>query len=375
MIENKNYKTFWAHGNGKDFLGWTNISENDLISTYRTNLFEKFDGDFDSLTENWLKNGHFNSIMSSLHSKKEVRGLPEDYIKFKKNLQVVPDWVDMNLILEGCQLSERSGLTGLLILRNFALLGGYNFANLTKPLVATGSLEKGAVHRLYNTLNFWVDVSRSNGIAQEGRLNACIRTRLVHSASRLMIQKKHPDWNVTLYGVPINYADMLATNIAFTVYFLYGLEKLNFNYTEKEEAGIFHLWKYITYLLGVPVASIPSNRVEALGFFHFWTKYQAQPDQDALKLTKSLLNENTSISIFKLDIIKRNMGYIHKSIANHLIDETIRTNLEIPPVRFKNVIPKALKLRNQMIINNENQRKDGREKQESVLEDYRNNLG
>lgn len=374
MIENKNYKTFWANGNGKNFLEWANISENDLISTYKTNLFEKFDSDFDRLTENWLKNGHLKPIMKSFHSNREVKGLPEDYLKFKKSLQVVPDWVDTKLILEACQLSERSGLTGLLILRNFALLGGYNFANLTKPLVATGSLEKGAVHRLYNTLNFWVDVSRSNEITQEWRLNACIRTRLVHSASRLMIHKKHPDWNVGLYGVPINYADMLATNIAFTVYFLYGLEKLKFDYTDKEEAGIFHLWKYVTYLLGVPAEIIPNDKKEALDFFHFWTKYQAQPDQDALKLTESLLNENTPIHILKLDIIKRNMGYIHKSVANYLIDSNIKHNLQIPEVRFKNIIPKALQVRNQLTKNNESHIKEGREKQKSVLGDYKNNI-
>jgi hypothetical protein len=206
------------------------------------------------------------------------------------------------------------------------------------------------------------------------RLNACIRTRIVHSVSRLIIQKKQPEWNVELYGVPINYADMVATNIAFTVYFLYGLQKLNFKFSEKEELGIFHLWKYVTYLLGVPTEIIPNDKVEAINFFPFWTKYQCQPDQDVLKLTESLLNENTPLSILKLAIIKRNMEYVHKSFANYLIDNTIRENLKIPDVRFAGVIPNVFRLKNKSIRDKASQIREGRENQKSVLNDYKNNI-
>lgn len=244
-----------------------------MTSAFDTQLFTQYDQKVDESVENWMKKGDFKKIMASLHLQNKDENLPEDFIAFKNSLKIIPEWLDEELIEAGCQLSERSGLNGLLILRNFALLGGYNFANLTKPLVATGSLEKGAVHRLYNTLNFWVEVSRTSENAQGMRVNACIRTRLIHSAYRLMIDKSKSNWNGERYGIPINYADMVATNIAFTVYFLYGLNQLNFKYSEKEALGIFHLWKYVTYLLGVPVEIIPNNTFEALDFFHFWTKY------------------------------------------------------------------------------------------------------
>lgn len=66
-----------------------------------------------------------------------------------------------------------------------------------------------------------------------------------------------------------------------------------------------------------------------------------------MKLAELLLNENRPINFLKLDIVKRNKGYIHKSIANYLIDDTIRKNLETPSVRFKNVVPMHLALRGQ----------------------------
>lgn len=374
MIKNNHNDTFWKTGNGKDFLTWANLNASDLKENFNEQLFYQYDNEVDALAEIWLNDGNFKKIMQSLHRNIEDDSLPQEYLNLKNKLAEVPDWVDFNLIEEASKLSERSGLDGLMVLRNFALLGGYQFANLTKPLVATGSLEKGSVHRLYNTLGFWVDVSRTDADSQQKRVNACLRTRLVHSASRIMIYKNQPNWDKERYGIPINFADMIATNIAFTVYYLYGLEQLNFSFSEKEEAGIFHLWKYVTYVLGVPENLIPNNRQEAIKYFYFWTKFQGEPDEDARKLSDSLLNENTPISILKLDIIKRNMGYIHKSVSNYLIDDTIRKNLEIPEVRFKFIIPNALKLKNKLVINKEHQIKEGKEQQRSVLEDYKNNI-
>jgi len=373
MIENILNNKFWITGNGKSFLEWAKVSENE-IEPFDMQLFYQYDSEFEELVKDWMGNGDFKNIMKSLHTDATADKLPDDYILFKNNLSQLPQWLDLDLIDEASKLSQRSGLIGLLVLRNFALLGGYNFANLTKPLVVTGSLEKGAVHRLYNTLNFWIEVSRTSKQSQKMRLNACMRTRLIHSASRLLIQKKHPNWDFEKYGEPINHADMIATQTAFTVYFLYGLERLNFKFSTQEEAGIFHLWKYVTWLLGVPEKIIPNNRKEAVKFFYFWTKYQGHPDEDALKLTDSLLNENTEISLLKLDLVRRNMGFIHKSVANYLIDDNIRKNLKIPSVKFQNIVPNVLRFKNGITFDHHKQTIVGNAEQLSVMKDYKDHI-
>lgn len=145
-------------------------------------------------------------------------------------------------------------------------------------------------------------------------------------------------------------------------------------YSTQEEVGIFHLWKYVTWLLGIPENIIPNNRKEAVKFFYFWTKYQGQPDEDALKLTASLLNENTPISQLKLDLIRNNMGYIHKSVANYLIDDNIRKDLKIPSVMFQNIVPNVLRLKNGITFDHHKQNRDGNAEQLSVMEDYKNNI-
>lgn len=145
MIENRINDIFWTKGNGKVFLDWANVSENNIQSNYNTKLFYEFDNGVDLLVDNWMKSDDFKNITKSLHSRISEENLPQDYLNLKNNLKIIPDWLDNDLLLEGCKLSERSGLVGLLVLRNFSLLSGYNFVNLTKPLLATASLEKGAV--------------------------------------------------------------------------------------------------------------------------------------------------------------------------------------------------------------------------------------
>ncbi|QCX52444.1 hypothetical protein [Elizabethkingia sp. JS20170427COW] len=68
------------------------------------------------------------------------------------------------------------------------------------------------------------------------------------------------------------------------------------------------------------------------------------------------------------------MGYIHKSIANFLIDDTIKSNLKIPVVKFKKIIPKAIQLNNEIPIDKQKQIDSGNKDQISVLEDYKNSI-
>ncbi|UPS91998.1 hypothetical protein [Bizionia sp. M204] len=101
MFENTENNSFWKTGNGKDFLVWANIHEENLISNYSTQLFLQYDDELEPLTKVWLENGDFKTIMKSLHQNHENKNLPLNYLKFKNNLYHVPNWVDFDLIQAG----------------------------------------------------------------------------------------------------------------------------------------------------------------------------------------------------------------------------------------------------------------------------------
>lgn len=372
-MQQTQFDYFWNKGNGKSFADWARH-----IPTISTDgnygpFFLRHDEQTDVLVSNSLKDKSFHLVMRSLSQENGLKNLPDNFKNLAEEVSTIPAWSDQELIQSGVELSQRAGLNGLLILRNFSLLGGYYFSNLTKPLVVTGALEKGATNRLYNTLQFWSDVSRSGESGNMERIQACLKIRLIHAASRNLILEKNPNWDMQKLGYPINIADMIATNIAFTLYFLYGLEKLGFQFSKKEEAGIFHLWKYVTWMLGVPEDLIPNNRTEAVDYLHYWTTKQNGPDEDSVKLAQALLKENTQVDILKVAFVRRNIGFIHKSIANYLIDEQTREALQIPTIPFKGFFPNVIKMKNRFFFsgNREQQIKRGNEEQLSVLGDYR----
>lgn len=375
MFKEKLFQEFWSKGIGKEFLDWTGATPNlEKFQSYEK-LFTTYDKELDSIVEKALEDKSIGKIMRGLSKDDARKDFPQEFNNLIDSMGTPPEWLDPELISLGAELSQKSGLAGLLVLRNFSLMGGYYFSNLTKPLVATGALEKGPTHRLYYTLQFWIDVSRTGIDAQDLRMKACLRTRLMHSVSRISILKKNPDWDIADLSIPINLADMIATNIGFSFYYLYGLKQLNFKFTEEEEKGIFHLWKYVTWLLGIPAEFSPNNKKEAVEFFYYWTSKQNLPDEDSQELVAALLKENTPVSLLKFDFMKRQMPRIHKSVSNYLLDDEIKSALRIPKVGMSGFIILILKLQNRLssFVRHEKQIVKGNKEQRSVLEDYKNN--
>lgn len=368
---NKNFHHFWQTGNGYEFKTWGGV-EPKLVANEKYNAaFHSYDQQVDEIVSKAIKDKSFGQILQNIAFNGDKTKFSPEIKTLMEQMETAPDWLDQKLVKSGVELSQRTGLLGLLVLRNFCLLAGYYYSSLTQILVATGALEKGAKHRLYNTLSFWVEVTRLGENAQEQRLNACLKTRLIHSAARLMLLKNKA--NVEDKTMPINDMDMIATNIGFTLYFLYALKKFGFAFSPEEEAGVFHLWKYHTWLLGAPKELIPNNKKEAIDFFYYWTSKQGLPDESSVNLAKALLEENTALTLLKPLYNEKNLPYIHKSAANFLIDQPTKTALEIPEVKLPFFIPTAIKIKNKILAlrSKSYQIERGNFEILSVLEDYK----
>lgn len=83
MIKNPKNKRFWTEGNGKDFLDWAGISENELQGGYSTDWFYRYDEEMDALVNGWMKDERFSTTMKSLNGQAFKSELPEDYTAFK----------------------------------------------------------------------------------------------------------------------------------------------------------------------------------------------------------------------------------------------------------------------------------------------------
>ncbi|WP_228379085.1 oxygenase MpaB family protein [Chryseobacterium piperi] len=268
------FKDFWEKGNGKQLIeiSGAKVSLND---------FEKFSSyyyDIDQTGDEVVKDIYFTKKFHEASKEieqyirngiSETDNVPESVKKLFIQTQRKPEWLNDQLLKSGAELCMRCGLDSLISLRDYCLMGGYDFAYLNKPLIVTEALKKGAVKRLSETLDFWVNVTRYNALEIHGKgYEFAIKTRLIHSYARLSIKKHYKNWDTENWGEPINSWDMMATYIGFSLVFLHSLQKLGNTISNEEELGIFHLWKYVGYLLGIPENLLPDNKKQATEYFY-----------------------------------------------------------------------------------------------------------
>ncbi|MBW8358270.1 MAG: DUF2236 domain-containing protein [Weeksellaceae bacterium] len=346
------FKTFWEKGNGKELLKWANVPVYMQDFDKYAPLYHEVDvlGD-DAVRDTYLTLPyHEASSLVEQFSKSpvyEIDTAPASLKKLFLQMQQIPEWYDEDLANIGARFCMRTGTNALIILRDFTLMGGYDFAYLNKPLVFTGALKKGAVKRLKDTLEFWVNVTRENALKTNSEAyQLIVRTRLMHSYARLKIKEKRENWDYEKWGEPINSWDMIATYMGFSLVFMQGLKKLGIIISEEEEKGVFHLWKYIGYLLGIPPAFLPENRQQAAKQFYLWTATQDKGDGDSALLAKALLDENMESTILKHEFQRKNLRYLHICCNWFLLDEEINRRLKIPEVPFPSLFPRVIKSAN-----------------------------
>ncbi len=81
------------------------------------------------------------------------------------------------------------------------------------------------------------------------------KVRIFHCGVRTMIERRHASgiqqWDEAYWGVPINQADMLATNVAFSLQAIRGARKLGARISAEDERSIMVHWARIGYHLGI----------------------------------------------------------------------------------------------------------------------------
>ena len=342
------FRNFWESGNGKELLDWAELSPDIRKFDRFSHLYYLVDEPGDAaVKETYLSMPYPEASRIIETATKQPVDQDSDLPPAVKNLflqmQEIPDWFDQELANTGARFCMRSGVNSLIILRDFSLMGGYDYAYLNKPLIFTGILKKGAVKRLKDTLEFWIHVTREGGLqinSEAYQLTA--RTRLMHSYARLQINKKRDEWDVEKWGEPINFWDMIATYTGFSLVLMQGLRKLGIEISPEEEKGVFHLWKYIGYLLGIPPEYLPENRQQAVEQLYLWSTVQDKGDEDSVQLAQALLDENLVNTINRFMFQRRLLLKLHQSMNWHLLDAEINERLQIPKVRTAAIFPQLI---------------------------------
>lgn len=253
---------------------------------------------------------------------------------FFASIDFSPLWLDRKKLQYGAELCRRAGLSALIVLRDYCLMGGYESAAINKPLIYTGALKKGAVKRLTDTVNFWVHITQENGLppSSEGFYQIFL-TRAIHSFSRINILK-HTSWDSSKWGVPINLWDMLATNLGFSMVFLVGLRRMGIQPSKQEIEGLFHFWKYVGHLLGIPLHLLPETEEQAIESLYLWTMTQREGDEDSKLLAAALKDEPVHAGYPTNKVMRLMMREIHLFYNHFLLGDYSCQLLGLPNTKI-----------------------------------------
>lgn len=202
-----------------------------------------------------------------------------------------PDWLDNGLLARGAQACQLCGNTGSQVLRDAALMGGYQASGLNRVLVMTGALEKGAGKRIAETSTWWMACTATGGMARFGiGFKLTLRVRLVHAIVRRHVGRRD-DWDRARDGVPINQMDMAATQLAFSALFLLGVRTLGVFLSRDDGRAVMHLMRYSGWLMGIEEQFLPTGEQEARRMLYQMALSLTDPDEAGRTLARALLDE------------------------------------------------------------------------------------
>jgi hypothetical protein len=206
-----------------------------------------------------------------------------------------PAWVEPALLDEGARVFQRFGMTSHYVLRDVALMGGYQASAFNKTLILTGALNGGTPRRVAETMK-WVVSATGSGALQPGAEGHCstLHVRLMHALIRRRVSRL-PAWNTEELGLPINQTDMAATWLGFSVVLLIGVRAMGVPVTRREAHAVMHLWKTICWLMGVDEAWLTDDEQEGRRLLYAMILAQTPPDDSSAQLGRALMEETLSV--------------------------------------------------------------------------------
>ena len=262
------------------------------------------------------------------------QGLSEADVPRLKELlaqaEQAPEWLDSEKIQHACKIIHRCGNHGMYALGDLALLGGYANSDISKPLAFTGALNgNSSFDRVSETTSFWYDVTEPNGLEVGSKgFSSAIRVRVMHALVRGRLLQ-HEKWNSEEWGLPINQADSLATNVAFSMIMMLGCTMLGWRFNDRDIESILHLWRYTAYLMGDDYQQLPENRQQGVDWLYMVAmSSRTNPDDDSLALAKSYLESFKQVpgSAFN----RWYVYWLHRIYAGFFIPDDLRKALNLP---------------------------------------------
>jgi hypothetical protein len=258
----------------------------------------------------------------------------------------LPFWVDFDRINRGGSAFLRSGILGGLVLGAYALTASYCSPAGNKPLVLSGRLEEETPRRLAETSRYVQLVSQTDALrpGRDGWI-ASVKVRLMHASVRAMALAS-PKWNLAAWGTPINQPDSAGTGLLFSWVVLDGLDKLGFSIEGEAREDLIHLWRYVSYLLGVDDDLLCTSEREAKNLWELLATTQHGPDEDSRRLVRALLESGRKAARSDVERARaERMVPVSYALSRYFIGDEMADALALPRTGIGRALPLLKRVR------------------------------
>ncbi|MGL3819551.1 oxygenase MpaB family protein [Sphingopyxis sp. R3-92] len=203
------------------------------------------------------------------HGVENVPGAPPELVAFIKDMERIPDWLDMKLVEEGARVDRNAAANlGPFIIRG-AFIATFMNKYAALPMAVTGTLSsQTAGRRVKDTATFFTTSVLPGALERFGPgFKSAAMVRLMHSMVRANVLRRPKDWDMGVYGIPIPQVDQMPAGLISVFLLSYKMiEEGRTEFTARERAMV-ELARYRCFLLGLPeelLADTPQGIVDLM---------------------------------------------------------------------------------------------------------------
>jgi hypothetical protein len=218
---------------------------------------------------------------------------PEELVQLFAQLDVVPDWVDWDLVEAGVMALDKTSYLGFMLGSVLGSLATAGSQSISIPVGMTGRFKRNVVSRSIESIAFYNTTASQGGLRRFAPgFKAAVNVRLMHAMVRAkMIKSKEGElFDYARNGNPMNQADT-----AFGIPFFglqIGLCERVFGHpvSQRDLEGLRMLWSYIGYLMGVRDDIVPKTAEENFYLMDVMWANLGEPSKYTMELYDALFN-------------------------------------------------------------------------------------
>jgi hypothetical protein len=262
------------------------------------------------------------------------------------HVESIPFWLDQDQIDLGARAYSRHAREAGIALGTASLVSGYSNAAAVQPLVATARFVDEATIRALETSMWVFAVCRPGGLHRDGPgFERTVRVRMIHAFVRRYILDPPAassfEWDEADLGLPINQADMAYAVVEFSLLPIRSIQMLGVHFSADELAGMYQMWRYMGYLIGVDERLLITNEQECLRIEDLQHLISPPPDEHSRAFTYALfdvLSANLQQASGVLGIVGKYRGreLLH-GLARAFVGDEIADGLDLDDTSWKHV--------------------------------------